>query len=346
MTFFSNTECSICINEYNCTTLKPWVITPCGHTYCKTCLDRIELEGNKCPGCRGPIATKMENRIVLDLMDDINFKSKQLDAKIKLDKIIALIDKLEKETAINPKHFIEKHFENIKIQINKHYNDTIEHLNQKTRKMMQKLDEIKKQTLNQIPAVERLDLVKLKMSTIPDWDKELKNVNVNTRKVEDLIQQLVKLTDSLENSRKNYEHNLLMKKEFSFVPTVIDDNLFGRLSMIQRLATGNIYYIGEFLDGKMDGFGEFHFDNGDRYIGEFKDNQRTGKGTFYWASGNRYRGDWMDCRMDGHGVVYYENGDRTEGTFSKDEKHGEFVYYFKDGRVERQKYENGQRINH
>ena len=109
---YSNSECSICNNEYNHITLKPFVITPCGHMYCEVCLQKIETDKNECPECRTHIANRVVCRLVLDLIADIQLKNKQLDAKNKLDQMLSLASDLEKMPAINPTVFVQQYFKN------------------------------------------------------------------------------------------------------------------------------------------------------------------------------------------------------------------------------------------
>ena len=49
-------NCNICFENYNDSTVKPFSITPCGHTFCEKCLDNLLAYANisqpKCPKCR------------------------------------------------------------------------------------------------------------------------------------------------------------------------------------------------------------------------------------------------------------------------------------------------------
>ena len=51
------------------------------------------MEKNKtgCPECRGPITNKIENRIVLDLVSEIQFNKKRSETKDKPDKFEEMI---------------------------------------------------------------------------------------------------------------------------------------------------------------------------------------------------------------------------------------------------------------
>ena len=47
-----------------------------------------------------------------------------------------------------------------------------------------------------------------------------------------------------------------------------------------------------FIKSKMNGKGEYKFNNGCKYIGEFKDNVFHGHGCFYEANGDIYEGEY------------------------------------------------------
>ncbi len=80
-------------------------------------------------------------------------------------------------------------------------------------------------------------------------------------------------------------------------------------------------YLGNFLNGKMHGRGQFTFKNGTKYTGEFKEGKITGKGTIIWPSGKKYVGE-------------LKNG----------KPHGQGTFTFKDGKVLTSKFENGKAV--
>jgi hypothetical protein len=52
-------ECEICTNDYDCDYHRPFVLVPCGHTFCAACIERLENE--ECPYDRKPFTSKMPN---------------------------------------------------------------------------------------------------------------------------------------------------------------------------------------------------------------------------------------------------------------------------------------------
>ena len=65
----SDEQCSICMEVYNDKTVVPFVITPCGHTFCLVCLNKMD-DKTKCPNCRAQIDGKIKNLAVLNLVNN------------------------------------------------------------------------------------------------------------------------------------------------------------------------------------------------------------------------------------------------------------------------------------
>ncbi|XP_019586795.1 MORN repeat-containing protein 5 isoform X2 [Rhinolophus sinicus] len=51
-------------------------------------------------------------------------------------------------------------------------------------------------------------------------------------------------------------------------------------------------YIGEYVDGRMEGDAEYILPTETRYVGEMKDGMFHGQGTLYFPSGSRYEAIW------------------------------------------------------
>jgi len=61
--------------------------------------------------------------------------------------------------------------------------------------------------------------------------------------------------------------------------------------------TGN-QFEGDFLEGKMNGFGEFKWNTGDKYIGAIKEGVPHGNGIYYWVNGNKFKGNFINGKRD------------------------------------------------
>ena len=86
------------------------------------------------------------------------------------------------------------------------------------------------------------------------------------------------------------------------------------------------------------------YENGRKYIGQFKNGKREGYGIMYFPDWGRYEGNWENGLAHGKGIEYYQNGDRYEGNYFKDEEDGEGVYYYKNGDRIMGNYKNGNKV--
>ena len=96
---------------------------------------------------------------------------------------------------------------------------------------------------------------------------------------------------------------------------------------MDRIDYKNGYHIGEVIDGKANGKGEYLITMMETSI------LVSGK-MMKWMVKARFIILLVD--RNGHGIFYDANGDRVEGDFLNDWPIGELICYFKDGRIERQ----------
>jgi hypothetical protein len=113
-------------------------------------------------------------------------------------------------------------------------------------------------------------------------------------------------------------------------------------------------YEGEYVAGKRQGHGIYHFADGLRYEGEFEQNRRTGHGITYapngasieakWTDGApdnlavvhdgkgmRYEGTMVERRFSGFGILFMPDGQRYEGAYREDMHNGYGVLYLPNG---------------
>lgn len=109
-------------------------------------------------------------------------------------------------------------------------------------------------------------------------------------------------------------------------------------------------YVGEWKDGRMDGYGVMTYGDGDKYKGQWKDglyhgegiftssdgyiyegrwenDKRNGKGVLTMTDGRKYDGEWKDGMRDGHGVYTFPNGVYYDGEWENGKKHGQGTCY-------------------
>ncbi len=92
-------------------------------------------------------------------------------------------------------------------------------------------------------------------------------------------------------------------------------------------------YVGTYVNGKPEGFGEYHWGNGCNYRGEFKNGLRHGKGT--WKKGpincDMYEGDWTNDKKCGQGHYRWASGNYYQGSYFDDLRHGFGEMHWIDG---------------
>lgn len=64
-------------------------------------------------------------------------------------------------------------------------------------------------------------------------------------------------------------------------------------------------YVGDFVNGKYEGFGKYRHFNGEYYTGYWKNNYRHGEGTIIYENGDIYSGSWKDGYRQGIGIYKY-----------------------------------------
>jgi hypothetical protein len=99
-------------------------------------------------------------------------------------------------------------------------------------------------------------------------------------------------------------------------------------------------YSGEWLDGKLHGYGSFTYKNGDKYRGEFKGSERNGAGIYYFLKddkfkGDRFEGKYLNDRKSGVGKYIRSNGSYFIGDWSADKINGITFHYKENGLFEK-----------
>eukprot|EP00981_Chlorochromonas_danica_P010590 scaffold3290_cov165-Ochromonas_danica.AAC.33 len=87
-------------------------------------------------------------------------------------------------------------------------------------------------------------------------------------------------------------------------------------------------YVGNWIDGSMEGEGIRYYENGEVYKGEWEQGQRNGKGKHEYLNGDEYTGDWRFDMRNGFGTMNYTNGNVFEGTWVDNKKEGPGLFYY------------------
>lgn len=102
-------------------------------------------------------------------------------------------------------------------------------------------------------------------------------------------------------------------------------------------------YIGEYINGKPEGYGEYYWSNGSCFKGSFANGLRHGKGI--WRKGDvnddSYEGEYINDKKNGQGVFRWASGNVYKGTFANDLRHGYAEMYWTDGSYYKGMWERG-----
>jgi len=104
-------------------------------------------------------------------------------------------------------------------------------------------------------------------------------------------------------------------------------------SMVSKPRTDGGRYIGQTVQGKMNGQGIYVWSNGNFYMGQFKNDKMTGYGTYYYVDGRKYQGNFFNGMMHGYGVFKCPDGRIYKGQFIGNKMNGRGTFYFSDGSV-------------
>lgn len=87
-------------------------------------------------------------------------------------------------------------------------------------------------------------------------------------------------------------------------------------------------YVGDWVNGLMDGEGIFYYNNGEIYRGEWLQSRKHGSGRYDYENGDSYFGEWNSDLQDGFGTMNYANGNIFEGLWVHGKKEGPGLYYY------------------
>lgn len=100
-----------------------------------------------------------------------------------------------------------------------------------------------------------------------------------------------------------------------------------------KVNNNSVYYTGDIVDGKANGYGKGVFDNGLVYEGTWANNKKEGKGTLRWPDGSIYEGYFSNNTRTGKGTFISRNQEKYVGEWLNDYRHGEGILYDKKGKI-------------
>lgn len=90
-------------------------------------------------------------------------------------------------------------------------------------------------------------------------------------------------------------------------------------------------YVGQWVNGKFDGYGTLTQPNGYRYEGGWRNDQKQGRGVEVLADGARYEGNFEEGKPQGRGAYIQSDGMRYEGDWRDGKMHGRGTIKYADG---------------
>lgn len=72
----------------------------------------------------------------------------------------------------------------------------------------------------------------------------------------------------------------------------------------RRVWYDNEIQEGQFVDGKLHGFGRICFESGAYYIGMYKNGKKNGHGKMVYPGGNIFEGRWKDSQFIGPSTIF------------------------------------------
>ena len=102
-------------------------------------------------------------------------------------------------------------------------------------------------------------------------------------------------------------------------------------------------YVGEWVEGRMEGRGSKWMSSGDHFVGWWVRDKAEGVGRKVFASGDVHAGGYRGDLREGWGVYEWVNGDRFEGWWVRGAQEGVGSYYFANGDCYKGGWEGGRK---
>ena len=100
-------------------------------------------------------------------------------------------------------------------------------------------------------------------------------------------------------------------------------------------------FIGEFRNGKSNGWGVLTDSKGNEFVGEYKDDKAEGVGLYTFVSGDAYAGEFSDGQINGWGTYTFANKLKYVGEFQNGRRHGQGTMFVQDGSFALGEWANG-----
>ena len=169
-----------------------------------------------------------------------------------------------------------------------------------------------------------------------------KKIKLNTEKIDEIILINNNIKDIINGIKFTIDNIIKLSKDnnisfqlknINIIVNTINEDINKNNEKLKKLLNENnkLNEINEVLNK------EIKYDNG-RYVGQVVNGKMEGKGIRYWNDGDRYEGDFKNDKFEGKGIYYYNNGDRQMGDWKDGEEIGKHVILNKNGEVKIENY--------
>lgn len=126
--------------------------------------------------------------------------------------------------------------------------------------------------------------------------------------------------------RGDFKDGKLVGPALAYYETSEGEAYFGEMENDAREGFGTLVhanddsYVGEFVKGKADGFGNYEAADGSMMIGIYDDGAPNGPGTYIAPNGDTYQGAFIDGKAEGSVLVTKRSGSQSVETWKNGEK--------------------------
>lgn len=105
------------------------------------------------------------------------------------------------------------------------------------------------------------------------------------------------------------------------------------LSFLFLLCLPNLFYSQCISGNCIDGTGTYLYSSGAKYVGDFKDGRMNGYGMCKYSDGSIYKGDWKNGYPDGKGKKVYSDGTEWTGRWKEGQPINKFENKFNSNKI-------------
>ena len=209
---------------------------PCGETICSIHMtDSNNKHILECKLCNQHHIIPKDgfaiNRSVLKIINlNIHLKDKHKLVKKELEKLESFIIENDNSSLTDADNYLYEYFSNVRNQIDLHRETIIKEISDISDRIIDKLKKYEKECKNNKGQVmNKFDFDDLKSNLILKWKEELRLPNIQTDKLNNILVEMKSKKFEIESHIVQYKKNLLMNKDYEFIPIELNEKIFGEL---------------------------------------------------------------------------------------------------------------------